>query len=320
MGRLSIEDHRYAIIGEWIDRNIARHRIPIPHGEWEGLMREVRAAAAKRNRRVHPSLGDSLLTAAVCSLVAGYQAANIGAGGIQLGVTKVATHSRRVARATASGSITLATSTAMIPFKVSRYLWQVATGQRALIEDTPQSVARSTLSAVFEAEREIGASPIPPELVVLPQGGEQLVGNDGPIERVVLRKNRPSHRLHRRANVARVCGGNIAQLVRVAKAKWSNLHCHDTPAMRSVVASYMRKTAFKDIPSKDLRTTMLANSLALAVEIAFLPNECEVIASRIRTTGAAKSRMAALGERTLMDVIRAALGIVVDTSAPRASH
>jgi hypothetical protein len=115
-------------------------------------------------------------------------------------------------------------------------------------------------------------------------------------------------------------GGNIAQLVRCAKAKWSNLHAKDTPAMRSVVSAYIRKTAFKDIPNKDLRTTFLANSLSLAVEMAFLPNEAEIVASRIPTTNVARLRRAALGERTLWDVVYAAVGIVNDVRAKSVSH
>jgi hypothetical protein len=143
-----------------------------------------------------------------------------------------------------------------------------------------------------------------------------------PIERVMVpsRKDRPRHRLFRRSRIAKAYGGNIAQMVRCAKAKWSNLHAKDTPAMRSVVAAYIRKTAFKDIPNKDLRTTCLANSLSLAVEMAFLPNEAEVVASRIPTTNVARLRRAAIGERTLWDVVYAAVGIVNDAHIKSVSH
>jgi hypothetical protein len=241
-----------------------------------------------------------------------------------IGGRKVAVQTEQIVRATASGSCKLAITTAKMPVHFGVYVWQVYTGQRAFVEDAQQSQARAIVHETFDAETEVGTAPPAPLDEGFATGGTQEMDEDeaAPIERVMVtsRMDRPRHRLYRRSRIARMHGGNIAQLVRCAKAKWSNLHAKDTPAMRSVVSAYIRKTAFKNIPNKDLRTTFLANSLSLAVEMAFLPNEAEVVASRIPTTNAARLRKAALGERTLWDVVYAAVGIVNDVRAKSVSH
>jgi hypothetical protein len=252
----------------------------------------ARRGKANVKARMHPRLWDAISLPTLATV-------GLTTTAVKVGITATATTVKvgaKVATGTGRAATTAVKAAVRPPIAVAKYSWAVHTGQRPWIRDHVGAEASDIVDEAFAAENDCDAEP------------PGIENEDPDVVGELPRKLREDHRLARRNQLSREYGGYVAKMVRRAKAKWPNLHEKDTPAMRSTVASYIRKKAYSEIDEKDIREAWLAKTLAVAVALAFVPNEAELVASRIPLLFQVRRRHGMLGEQTWRDVVWRALG------------